>query len=161
MIEVEIDSGDVQKVVKRMTRFDRNARKGVQREVKHSAFRIQARARRLLRVQGAIFTGRLRSSINIRYTRDGLGAVIGTNVNYAGAVEFGREPGSWPPVGAMIEFVRKKIVARPKKLVNQIAYLIGRKIFREGTEARPYLFPAGKQEWPRFKRNIYKVLKMS
>ena len=161
MIEVYVDNGDLQRVVKRFTRFNRNARQGCQREVKHSAFSIQGRARRLLRLQGAIATGRLRSSINIRYTRDNLGAVIGTNINYAGEVEFGREPGKWPNVGHLMEWVRKKIVSRPKRRVREATSLIGRKIFREGTEAKPYLFPSARQEWPRFKRNIYKVLKMS
>jgi len=161
MIQVSLNEGDLQKVIKRMTRFDKNVRQGVKREVAHSATSIQARARRLIRLQGAIATGRLRSSVNIRFTRDYLGAVIGTNVNYAGQVEEGQKPGKWPNVGELMRWVTKKIVSRPKRAVRRATFLIGRKIFKEGTEAKPFMIPAGEKEWSVFKRNIQKVLKMS
>jgi len=161
MIEVSVDSGDLQRVVKRMTRFNKNVRQGVQREVKHSSRSIQARARRLIRLQGAVATGRLRSSVYIRFTRDHLGAVIGTNVNYAGDIEFGQKPGKWPNVGVLMQWVKRKIVSRPKRAVRSATFLIGRKIFKYGTEPKPFLYPSANKEWFRFRNNIQRVLKMS
>ena len=161
LIEVKLDQGDLQKVINRYSRYDNNVRQGVQREVGHSALSIQSRARRLLRLHGAIATNRLRSSINIRYTTDRLGAVIGTNVNYAGDVEEGQKPGRWPNVGDLMRWVQKKIVRSPMKEVRRITFLVGRKIYLKGTEAKPYMRPAGEKEWPNFVRNIKRVLKTS
>ena len=158
--EIRLDEGDLEKVIRRFELFNRNARTGFQREVRHSALSIQRMARENLRELGAIATGRLRSSIIIRFVSDFLGAVIGTNVNYAGDVEFGQKPGHWPNVGDLVRWVRKKITSK-LKLSRKIAYLVGRKIFEEGTEAKPYLLPAAEKIWPVFKYNIYKVIKMS
>jgi len=160
MIEIRLDEGDLQKVIQRMTKYNNNVRQGCQREVGHSALSLQRIAREQLRLTGAIATGRLRSSVNIRFTSDRLGAVIATNVNYAGDVEFGQKPGHWPNVGDLVRWVRKKITSNPKAS-RRIAYLVGRKIFQRGTKAKPYMFPAAEKIWPVFKRNIYRVLKMS
>lgn len=65
-------------------------------------------------------------------------------------VESGRKPGSkFPPVDAIIEWIRKKsIVPRPSVLPsgkhvipteNQLAYLVGRKISVDGIPAKPFL----------------------
>ena len=160
MIEIRLDQGDMQRVIQRMTKYNNNVRQGCQREIGHSSLSIQRMARENLRASGAIATGRLRSSVNIRFTSDRLGALIGTNVNYAGDVEYGQKPGHWPNVGDLVRWVRKKITAN-LKASRRIAYLVGRKIFQRGTEAKPYLFPAAEKIWPVFKNNIYRVLKMS
>ena len=160
MIEVKIDSGDLQKVIKRFDRMDKNVQRGIQREINHSALAIQRIARTSLREQGAIATGRLRSSVNIRYTNNRMGAVIGTNVDYAGNVEFGQKPGRWPNVGDLMRWVRTKITRNPKE-VRRAAYLIGRKIFQKGTDPKPFMQPAADRQGPLFIRNIKRVLKMA
>lgn len=160
MISAEVDRGDLQRVVQRLSRKNRNIKAGVRREVSHSALAIQRMARQNLRDQGAISTGRLRSAIDIRYTTDKMGAVIGANVNYAAGVEFGQKPGHWPNVGDLMRWVRRKITA-DRGEVRSATYLIGRKIFKKGTDAKPFLFPAAKMQWPHFRSNIMKVLKMS
>jgi phage gpG-like protein len=161
MIEASVDNGDLQKVINRLSKYNTNVRQGVQREVSHSALAIQRMARENLRSQGAISTGRLRSSVRIRFTTDRMGAVIGTNVNYAAAVEQGQKPGHWPNVGDLIRWVKRKIIRAPKSEVRKVTFLVGRKIHDKGTPAKPYLFPAAKKQWPKLKSNLYKVLKMS
>lgn len=64
-------------------------------------------------------------------------------------IENGRQPGTFPPVDAMINFVRQKpIIPTPYTLPsgrqvipteNQLAFLIGRKIKEEGIEGKQYL----------------------
>lgn len=55
-------------------------------------------------------------------------------------VEYGRKPGKFPPPDAMLRYVQiKPILPRPDSngklpTEKQLAYLIGRKIAREGTE---------------------------
>lgn len=161
MIEVRLDENDLQKVIQRFTKYNNNVRQGCQREVARSAISVQRMARENLRSSGTNASGRLGSSVNIRFTTDRLGAVIGSNVNYAGDVEYGQKPGNWPNVGDLMRWVKKKIIAGPDKAVRSAAYLIGRKIYQKGTKAKPYLIPAAEREWNNFKRNIQRVIKMS
>lgn len=160
MIEASVNSGDLQRIIKRMSRMNENVRQGCQREVAHSALAIQRMAKQNLTDQGAVATNRLRSSIGIRFTVDRLGAVVGTNVNYGPDVEFGQKPGRWPNVGDLMRWVRKKITS-DRKMVKSLTWVIGKKIHDKGTEAKPYLFPAAAKEWPLLKRNLEKVLKTS
>lgn len=60
-------------------------------------------------------------------------------------IESGRKPGTFPPVGAIMKWIQvKPIIPRPDANGNlpspkQLAYLIGRKIEREGIEPHPAL----------------------
>lgn len=60
-------------------------------------------------------------------------------------IESGRKPGTFPPVGAIMKWIEvKPIIPRPDANGNlpspkQLAYLIGRKIEREGIEPHPAL----------------------
>lgn len=60
-------------------------------------------------------------------------------------VEYGRRPGKYPPPGAILRWVQiKPIIARPDKrgivpTDRSLAFLIGRKIAKEGIEAKPLL----------------------
>lgn len=60
-------------------------------------------------------------------------------------LENGRQPGKFPNVQAIKEWVKNKpVVPRPDKKgklpsINSLTYLIGRKIANEGIEARPYI----------------------
>jgi hypothetical protein len=71
-------------------------------------------------------------------------------------VEDGRLSGSWPRVDSIIQWIRvKPIVPQPYILPsgrsvtpteNQLAYLIGRKIYEDGIIPKPYLFETLTQE---------------
>ena len=61
-------------------------------------------------------------------------------------VENGRKAGKFPPVDAIKKWITiKPVIPRGKNgkvpTENQLAYLIGRKIAREGTRANPFLEP--------------------
>lgn len=62
-------------------------------------------------------------------------------------IEYGRKPGKQPPIEAMLKIARS-VIPRPytlptgKQIIpdeKQLAYLIGRKIGRDGVKAKPYL----------------------
>lgn len=63
-------------------------------------------------------------------------------------IEFGRGPGKFPPVEAMVSWVEKNIPS-PNAIQtssgpviptpNQLAYLVGRKISKEGVKGKHYL----------------------
>lgn len=97
-----------------------------------------------------VSSGDLVDSIKVRYrTRAGEFDVIIDELDYGIIVEEGRSPGTFPPVEAMLEYVRTKpIIGQPiqgrdsrgrftsdvKKppTENQLAFLIGRKIKEQG-----------------------------
>ncbi len=161
-LTISVDEASLQKTVERLSKYDSNVQKGAKKQVLRSSLSIQAGAR--MRVP--IATNRLRSSIKVIFGRGGLGASIGTNVRYAGALEdadgdgYGRVPGRPPPVSAILPWVHMKIT-RNAKLAKGIAFLIARKIGMFGTLPQPFLLPAAKNEWPRYKRAIRQLLKIS
>jgi len=64
--------------------------------------------------------------------------VVSTPLNYAPAVELGTKP-HFPPVEALIDWVRSKLHITDEKSARGVAFLIARKISRVGTkEQRPF-----------------------
>lgn len=75
----------VQQLVASLDAIDRQARAELGREVMRTALAVQAGAKRGVPVD----TGRLRNSIAVARSDDGLSAEVGTNVQYARRIEFG------------------------------------------------------------------------
>ena len=65
-------------------------------------------------------------------------AYVGTNVNYASWVEFGRLPGKMPPVDMIAEWVRQKKIASGKELMKA-AWAIAMSIKRRGIKPKSFL----------------------
>ena len=61
-------------------------------------------------------------------------------VPYAMAIEYGRAPGTMPPVGAIEAWVNRKL--SPGGNSNNIAWAIANKIKERGTQAQPFARPA-------------------
>lgn len=75
-------------------------------------------------------------------------------------VEFGRRPGKFPPPDKILEWVRvKPVLPRPMEngklpTEQQLAFLIGRKIAREGIAPTPALATATEDVYERFLERI-------
>lgn len=110
----------------------------VVRELHRRAALVEAEAKRLLTVQGAVDTGRLRSSITRELVRVNGKLVIrvGTNVHYARYVEEGT--GIYGPRKRPIRPVRAKVLAFVPK--GQTRVVFAKQV--RGMRARPYLVPA-------------------
>jgi HK97 gp10 family phage protein len=109
------------------------------------AIAVQARAKQNISDIPAVDTGRLRSSIKIQGS--GISARVGSDVNYAPSIEFGTRP-HFPPLEPIRQWCRRH------QLPEGIAYVIARKIARNGTPAKPFLFPAFEAERPNFEHEI-------
>lgn len=84
---------------------------------------------------GAVDTNELIQGIHYELSSTGLESVIKPSEkadSYAAAIEFGSKP-HWPPISALEGWAERHGIP---------AYLVARKIAREGTEARPYWQPA-------------------
>jgi phage gpG-like protein len=89
--------------------------KRISKVVRQAAFAAQAAAQRLAPAD----TGRLRSSINVNMVTPIL-ATVGTNVEYARAVEFGSKPHLIRPKQArMLAFYWPKLPPRVKKRTSR------------------------------------------
>jgi len=110
---------------------------------------------------GAVDTGRLRASIwpTIKFDGNIIQGIVGSNLKYAAAVEYGSKP-HMPPVEPLIGWVRRKGLAGTystrtrRRLGNKedqgqqdraLAWAIAMKIKRVGTKAHPFLEPAYKK----------------
>lgn len=75
-------------------------------------------------------------------------------------VENGRGPGKFPPPGVIEKWIEMKPVSLhplsngKTPSVSQAAFLIGRKIATEGTEAQPFFEPAKEEALRRFEKRI-------
>ena len=66
-----------------------------------------------------------------------MGATGGASL-YAQFVEYGRGSGKFPPVDAMRTWVKRVLRVKGVKEINSVAYLVGRKIAKNGTKAQMY-----------------------
>lgn len=129
----------VERLQRRLGLLSTEVRKMAQREVLRSVLNIQAGAKR----RAPVDTGRLRNSITFELAPDGLSATIGTNVEYAPAVEFGSKPHVIRP--------RNKRVLRFKVGGK---FVFARAVNHPGGPAQPFLFPAFEEERPMFRRRL-------
>lgn len=93
-------------------------------------------------------SGTLSNSIKGIVKQNGKYIVISIQLeDYWQYVENGRKAGKYPPLSAIRKWISvKPILPRPLKsgklpTDNQLAYLIGRKISKVGTKAKPFLKP--------------------
>jgi len=90
--------------------------------------------------KGIIDEGTLLKTGNLN--REFLEKTIVYPVPYADIIEFGRLPGSMPPVEPIKEWVMRKLMVTDEKEANQIAWAIAKDIKENGTVPRPFLGPA-------------------
>ena len=99
--------------------------------------------------KGIVDEGTLLKSGNIN--RKFLDKQIIYTVPYADSIEFGRIPGTMPPIDPIKGWIRRKLGIRDEKEVNNIAWAIALDIKRNGTTPRPFLTPAIALAQTRFK----------
>lgn len=149
-------------------------KKAVGVAIKTAALNVQNGAKRRVPVD----RGTLRNHITHEMSADNLSAVAGvmggegTLEVIAKSVEFGARP-HWPPLAPIQAWVRRKKLAGSYSIKSHrrvggraatdaedraVAFLIARKISREGTPERPYLFPAFEEERPKIVPRIARAI---
>lgn len=91
-----------------------------------------------------VYTGRYKSSITTKKKDDGVGVIVGTNVDYAKVLEYGGDPSNFPPVNELRKWVSRSLAVEDDE-VDKVAYLIGRKIKEEGIEKQAPMRTAKKK----------------
>lgn len=118
-------------------------------ELRSYALEIAAEYKRRIMDSNAVATGQLLNFPYRMVEEDGRHYVLYFNLPKQWAyVEGGRKPGKFPPLSAIIKWIEvKRIVPRPDSKgrvpsTKQLAFLIGRKIYRDGIVPRPLLTSA-------------------
>lgn len=87
--------------------------------------------------------GTLANAITQSFFPNDLEAIVKANTNYAFFVEKGTKGGGMPSNEAILDWIKvKNIDPRNGNTQRDLAFLIRRKIFKEGTPAQPFMEPA-------------------
>ncbi len=87
--------------------------------------------------QGHRNTGKLQDTMKSTVKESGGGfEIIITAQDYAKYVDRGIPAGVWVNVGALQKWVMQKGIATGEREIKQVAFLIGRKIFQEGSPTK-------------------------
>lgn len=112
-----------------------------------------------------IASGDLLNNIEYEITRDDFTVTIYVKMrDYWYYVENGRKAGKWPPIQNILDWIKiKPVLPRPNaegKLPTpqQLAFLIARKIGKEGTEGTQDLRKATDTIWDTFEDRLYEAI---
>lgn len=132
MTQIKVQIKGMKELQEKLGRFgDKTYLKDLKRGMVISTGLVKNTARTIVPVD----TGALRRSIkdNVKYSLRGIEGIIEPMEKYGAAVEFGRKPGAFPPIGALDRWARKR---------GLNPFLVARAIARKGTKAQPFMKPA-------------------
>ncbi len=126
---------------------ERNALDQLPKAIEESVREIKERAAQIVLeeaqsiIESAIFDeGELAGSGRIEVDEDDIQVLF--DAPYAGSVEFGRDPGSRPPLEPILEWVKRRLGITDEKRARRVAWAICDRIEERGIPARPFLRPA-------------------
>jgi hypothetical protein len=115
-----------------------------QKKIQEALFRKGLILESMIKKRSPVFTGQYKSLWETQKNSDGSVSVVNPQGEKGRALEFGGEPGNWPPVSELRKWVRRKGLASGEEEVDSTAYLVGRSIFQSGIEPQPHVRPAVK-----------------
>lgn len=139
MVSYEVEIKGLDEQIRRLDRYPQIA--GV--ELGIAMRQAVAMIEREAKIAAPVNTGQLRSSITskIELMMGGeVTGIVGTNVIYAPAVEFGARP-HFPPLQPLAYWVSRKLGIQGWEGIG-VTIMIARKIAARGTRAQPFLKPA-------------------
>ena len=152
---LELPDSELQKFNKLLSGKAKEINKEAQEGLNKVGLQILADSQKNLKESKSIASGQLINSGKVKPQADGTIDII-YEANHAYWVEFGRKAGGMPPVKPIFEWIKKKGLAdsstpsggRRKRGADfvqkamSMAYAIAKSIGRQGTKAKPFLFPA-------------------
>ena len=150
-MDFKLQVSGIQKVNSELLKKNNKIRGGIMREVAKTATNIHKEARN----DAATDTGQLRAKI-IFTVRD-MAATVWSKAKYSIDVEKGQKPGRWPNPYELQGWVKRKLKV-PKNKLKGVTYLVGKKIFEQGTDAQPYFEPAVKKHGKKFYNNVKRLI---
>lgn len=141
MITIRLDPKDVRRTVGKIELLKGKYKDAVNRAIASAALKVESAAKKNLTANGSVDTGNARAKTLHSLNPAEIEGVVKTAAKYGAVIEFGRRPGTFPPVEPIRLWVRRKLKVQAAD-VKGVAYLVGRKIKQQGIKPRPYLEPA-------------------
>lgn len=130
----------------------------IEQELSSIGLDLERTAVDYLNSRGINVDGTIRDSVKSLVSRviKGLRLEFGANAKHAIYVHEGTKP-HWPPHDPIRQWVHKKLNP-PADQIDEIAYMVQRKIAREGTKAQPFLAVAIRAHEQQFQPRIRKAI---
>ena len=161
-INLSIPSKEMADMQKAISRLSAEKRKQIAFVMEDVAINAAADAKDKAPVNVGQLRRNITNEVLIKHGGREVTGRISSNANYSSAVEFGRSPGTLPPVGdgskeGILYWVRRKGIARSwsiktrritkatnaqKQAEVSMAWAIAKKIERFGTQPQPFMRPA-------------------
>lgn len=168
-IAISISASDKRKFERDLSKFVKGAEASVEKSLAQIAAFTVLDAKKFAPVN----FGKLKGSIRAE-KKNKLSYEVGTNTGYGLYVEFGRKPGTPPPIAPILDWVKKKKIAGTysiktkqrsraggkKAVASQnmgVAKAIQKSIGKKGTQPHPFLRPG----FERAKRRIFTNLRQN
>lgn len=100
---------------------------------------VQNVARNNIRIHGTTYQGNMARGFTVREATESRG-VVAESEKYGAVVEYGRKPGSFPPIEPLERWAKIKLG------VPGLGFVIARKIKQKGTKAQPWVEPTFRSE---------------
>ena len=161
-IRYQVDTSEIEQLAKDVPKAQRAIFRAMRRPMEQSLSHLATQVRALTPVG---VSGDLRRGINTQIdgVAPGLVGEVLPNVLYGDPVEFGIPAGVFPPPDALQLWVKRKLDV-PDEKVEQVAFLVARKIFRKGTKPRRMFqqgllngFPTVERIWDKFTREAAQI----
>lgn len=110
-----------------------------QEKIQQLLYRKGLKLESMIKKRAPVYTGQYRSLWSTELMDDGSVRVVNPQGDKGRALEYGGEPGQFPPLDELRTWVRRKIGPED---VDSTTYLIGRSIEEEGIEMSPHVRPA-------------------
>ena len=139
-IQLKLDEAKMKATLQSVSKMGKEAKAAAMKELGASAIDMLGESAKTLRKNNSIATSFLINSGKVQeYDK---GYTVGYSASYAWAIEFGRKSGTVVPVKDLIPWVKKKLRINKKKDQERVAFFVSRAIFRFGTKAKPFFYPA-------------------
>lgn len=127
-------------------------------------FGEQAIAEMVTRLQNAkhVNTGALKESLKYEITQEnGKYKLTFSALDYAVYVDKGRKPGKFPPKLDIQRWVKKKFNPKTERQVEQLTFLVSRKIAMEGIAPTNFFSTTVTRKYPQLLKDLAVVVKES
>lgn len=141
-----------------VTTLDSRLRRGIVRGLQASAMRFEGIVVEEIdnaEPYPAVDTGGLRQSVDRTNLPDG--SIVAVKAPHAAVIEHGSRP-HFPPINPLVEWVKRKGMAKDEEEARRIAHAIARKIAERGTEPRHFMAKAWARLPPILAREIQRAL---
>ena len=139
-MQIKLEEAKMKITLKSIGLLGKKAKESAKKELGATADDILLESqKRLYKNKSIAFSNLVNSGVIEEYDK---GYTVAFRASYAWAVEFGRKAGSIVTVEELLPWVKKNLRLNYKKKKKTVAFFVSRAIFRFGTKAKPFFYPA-------------------